>query len=100
MVLFWYSKLCSSMESFHIEAEQLRSIFQRDNYPVNITGQCVKKFLDKLYVPKQIVLTLPKKELLIFITFLGKFSMSLKNKFVQIYQQDIATMQCKSYFPV
>ena len=97
MVLFWYSKLCSSMESFHIEVEQLRSIFQRDNYPVNIIGQCVKKFLDKLYVPKQIVLTLPKKELLIFITFLGKFSMSLKNKFVQIYQQDIATVQCKNF---
>ena len=52
------------MENFHIEVELLRSIFKCNNYPVNIIDQCIKKFFDKLYVPKQIVPTVPKKEII------------------------------------
>ena len=48
-------RICSSMGNFHIEVELLRSIFKCNNYPVNIIDQCIKKFFDKLYVPKQIV---------------------------------------------
>ena len=51
------------MENFHIEVELLRSIFKCNNYPVNVIDQCIKNFLDKLYVPKQIVQTVPKNEL-------------------------------------
>ena len=65
-ILFQFFKICSSMENFHIEVELLRSIFKCNNYPVNIIDQCIKKFLDKLYVPKQIVPTVPKRELLTY----------------------------------
>ena len=66
------------MENFHIEAEFLGSIFKCNNYPVNLIDQCIKKFLEKLYVPKQIVPTVPKRELLVFLPFLGKFSLNLR----------------------
>ena len=59
-LLFQLFKICSSMENFHIEAEHLRSILKCNNCPVNITNQCIKKFLDKLWVPNQIILTVPK----------------------------------------
>ena len=49
--LLRFFKICSSMENIHIEVELLRSIFKCNNYPVNIIDQCIKKFLDKLYVP-------------------------------------------------
>ena len=52
-LLFRIFKICSSMENFHIEVELLRSIFKCNNYPVNIIDQCIKKFFDKFYVPKQ-----------------------------------------------
>ena len=58
-ILFWCFKFFSNIENFHIEVEHLRSILKRKNYPVNITDQCIKRFLDKLYVPKQIVPTAP-----------------------------------------
>ena len=58
-LLFWFFKTCSSMENFHIDVELLRSIFKCNNYPVNNIDQCIKKFFDKLYVPKQIVPTVP-----------------------------------------
>ena len=74
------SSICSSMENFHIEVEHLRSIFKCNNYPVNIIDKCITKFLDKLYVPKQIVLTVPKKELLVVLPFLGTFSLNLRKR--------------------
>ena len=36
--------------------------------------------MDKLYVPKQIVLTVPKKELLVVLPFLGTFSLNLRKR--------------------
>ena len=57
VLLFQSFKICSSMENVHIEVELLRSIFKCNNYHVNIIDQCIKKFFDKLYVPKQIVPT-------------------------------------------
>ena len=63
-LLFRFFKICSSIENFHIEVEHLGSIFKCNNYPVNIIDQCIKKFLDKLYVPKQIVLNCTTKQYL------------------------------------
>ena len=60
-LLFRFFKVCSSLENFHIEVEHLRSISKSNNYPVNIINQCIQKCLNKLYVPKQIVLTVPRK---------------------------------------
>ena len=56
----------------------MRSIFKCNNYPVNIIDQCIKKFLDKLYIPKHIVPAVSKMELLIVFPFSGKFSMNLR----------------------
>ena len=72
-LLFRFFKICSSMVNFHIEVEHLRSIFKCNNYPVNINYQCIKKFLDIWYIPKQIVPTVPKMELLVVFPFLGTF---------------------------
>ena len=60
-LLFRYFKICSNMENFHIEVEQLRCIFKYNNYPVNIFDQCIKNVLDKMCVPKQIVSTVHKR---------------------------------------
>ena len=70
------------MENFHVKVEQQRSILKCKNiiYPVNIIDQCIKKFLDKLYVPKQIVSTVPKKELLVVLPFSGTFHLKLRKR--------------------
>ena len=65
------------MESFHIEVERLRIIFKCNNYPINIIDQCIKKLLDKLNVPKQIVPTVTKTKLLVVFPFFWKFSLKL-----------------------
>ena len=52
-LLFRFFKICFIMKNVRIETEHLRSIFKYNNYHVSIIDQCIKKFLDKLYVPKQ-----------------------------------------------
>ena len=51
-LLFQFFKIYFKIENFHREIEYLRYIFKCNNYPVNIIDQYIKKFLNKLYVPK------------------------------------------------
>ena len=98
MLLLRFFKICSSMENFHIEIEHLRSIFKCNNYPVNIIDQCIKEFLDKLYVPKQIVPTVPKRELLVVLPFLGKFSLNLRKRLYKSVNQSLPQFNIKVIF--
>ena len=97
-LLFRFFKVCSSMENFRIEVEHLRSIFKCNSYPVNIIDQCIKKFLDKLYVPKQIVLTVPKKELLVVLPFLGTFSLNLRKRLYKAVSKSLTQCNIKVIF--
>ena len=66
-------KISSRVGCFRIELEQLKSIFKCSNY----NWPMYQKLLDQLYIPKQNVPTVPKKEFLIALPYLGKFSMKL-----------------------
>ena len=43
-LLFRCFTICSDMQSFHLEVEQLRQIFICNNYSVSLIDQCVKTF--------------------------------------------------------
>ena len=55
--------------------------------------QCIKTFLDKLCVSKQIVPVVPKKELLIDLLYFGKFLMGLSILLYKSVSKAITTMQ-------
>ena len=42
--------------NFHGEIETLKSIFKDNNYPQNFVNQFIKKFLNKLYFKKTLIL--------------------------------------------
>ena len=79
-LLLRFFKICSSTENFHTEVRLQRSIFKSNNYPVNIINQCITKFWDKLYIPKMIVPTIPKRELLVVLPYFGTFSLHLRKR--------------------
>ena len=97
-LLFHFFKICSSMENFYIEVELLRSISKCNNYTVNIIDQCIKKFLDKLFVPKQILPTVPKKELLVVLPYLGTFCLDLRNRFYKSFSKSLSQCSVKVIF--
>ena len=47
----------------------------------SIIDQCIKRFLDKLYVPKQIVPTVSKRELVVVLPLLGTFFLNLRKRY-------------------
>ena len=55
--LFCRFTVCSEMQSFHSEVDKFRQIFKCNNYPVTFIDQFVKTFLNKIFVPKIILIT-------------------------------------------
>ena len=47
-------RLCSSYEDFHQEIKITKSIFKHNNYPQNFVNQCIKRFLNKVFIKKDI----------------------------------------------
>ena len=62
ILLFCCFTICS-------EVEQLWQIFKCNNYPFGLIDQYAKTFLDKIYVPKRILINVPKKDVLIVLPF-------------------------------
>ena len=63
-----------------MDVEKLREILKKNSYPSDIIELSIKTFLNRLYIPKQVYLTAPKKELLKILPFLGTMSSNLKRK--------------------
>ena len=90
--------ICSDMQSFHLEVEQLRQTFKCNNYPVGLIDQCVKTFLNKIYVPKRILITVPKKYFLIVLPFLGQFSLNLRSRLYNCFNKMLPQCNIKVIF--
>ena len=72
--------ICSDYTLFHLDVEKLKEILKKNSYPSGIMEVSIRTFLNRLNVPKQVYLTVPKKELLIILLFLGTMSSNLKPK--------------------
>ena len=98
MLLFRFFKIYSSMENVHIEVKHLRSILKCNNCHVDIIDQCTKTFLDKLYVSKQVVPTVPKGEFFIVLPFLGEFSLNLRKRLCKSVSKSLLQCNIKVIF--
>ena len=86
------------MENFHVEVELLATVFKCNNYSVNIIDRSIKKVLDKLYVPRQIVLTVPKKKLLVVLPYLGTFYLNLRKCLYKLVSKSLPQCNIKVNF--
>jgi len=64
----------------HKFIEFLKDIFRKNLFPENFTDRCIKTFLDKIFIVKDAVPTVPQKEIRICLPFLGKQSLQLRTK--------------------
>jgi len=74
-----------------------RNIYTRI-YPSGVIEQCIKTFLNNLYVPKKVYLTAPKKEVFIILPYLGTTSSNLKRKLHSIFAKLIPPCNLKIIF--
>ena len=88
-LLFRYFSICSSYALFHLEVVKFKEIFLRNGYPSSFIDQCIRKFLDKIFIKKIRVQTAPKKEFLIVMPFLGSLSGKIEKRIRSLIQKMI-----------
>ena len=83
-------KLCSNFELFHQKIEILKNILKKNGYLINFTNFCIKKYLDNLYVKKEVYLLAPKMQLTCVLPFLGKKSLQLRSRLVNSVKKTVS----------
>ena len=74
-LLFRCLSLCSDFIEFHHETDKLKSLLNKNSYPCDLVDKCIKEFLNKILAPKPVVSTVPKKNLVTALPYLGKLSL-------------------------
>ena len=91
-------KLCSNFEHFHQEIDKLKNIFENNGYPKSFVDFCIKKYLDKVFIKKEVILKASKKELICVLPFLGKRSMQLRTRLVNSIESNLKFCKLKVIF--
>ena len=97
-------RLCSSYEYFHREIETLKSIFKHNNYPPppppppNFVNHCIKKFLNKLFIKKDLNFMVSKRELTFVLPYLGKLSIDLRTRLRRTIERNLPYYKLKIIF--
>ena len=91
--------ICSDYKILHDEISKLKTIWQKNKFPLHFIDRCIKQFFNKLLVKKKAKKDNPqKKELSITLTFLGKQSLELKKKLLGIFHQYAPSVKLKFLF--
>ena len=88
-LLFRCFSLCSDFIKFHHEIDKLKSILYRNSYPRDLVDKCIKEFLYKILAPKPVVSTVPKKNLVIGLPYLGKLSLQIRTRINRIMKNKL-----------
>ena len=79
-LLLWTFSIVSDFSRFHSEVCHLKEILKRNAFPIKLIDSCIKNFLSIGLTEKPVTLTAAKKDLLIVLPFLGKWSLDLKTR--------------------
>ena len=90
--------LSSSFMKFHVEMKNLRNILLRNGYPSRIIERCLQSFLNKLYSRKEVLLTVPRKEVLLVLPFLGKVSLQVRTRLERLFAKHIPCCKLRIIF--
>ena len=58
----------------------MKSILYKNSYSRDLVDKWIKYFLDKILAPKTIVSTVPKKDFVIVLPYLGKLSLQISTR--------------------
>ena len=77
--------ICSDFASFYQEILFLKSVWQKNSFPLFFIDKYVNKFLDKLFIKKKKVKdSSTKKEKTVSLEFLGKISLQVMRQLIEI----------------
>ena len=93
-------RLSSNCQKFHWEIETLKSVLKHNSYPHNLVNLCIKKFLNKLFILRDLNFTVPKRELICvcILPYLGEASLDLRTKLRQTIERNLPFHKLKIIF--
>ena len=74
----------------------MKSILKHNSYPHKILNHCIKNFLNKLFVQRDLNFTVPKKELI--WSYLGKASLDLRTRLRRTIERNLPFCKLKIIF--
>ena len=87
-LLYRVFTICSGFGKLHDEITFLKTIWQKNDFPLYFIDRCVKKVLDKLLIKKSAhkIASSNKKEVILPLIFIGKQSSQIKKKIMNIFR--------------
>ena len=90
-ILYRYFSTCSSFKLFHLEVLEFKKIFLRNGFLLKIIDASIGKFLKKIFAEKILVHTVPKREYMIILPYLGPLSNKIHKRIKNVFQTVIPT---------
>ena len=81
--------ICCDFKTFHFEIDHLKTILMKNNYPPKLIDPCIKSFLNKFYTPKVIVHNVPKRNVFVKLSFLGRTSFQIRKKLQKLFSDKL-----------
>ena len=79
--------ICSSYLQIHEDIIHLKSVWQKNSFPLFFIDKCIHKFLNKLFIKRiRDSNTSQKKEITISLEYLGKISLLAKKQLTNIFR--------------
>ena len=88
-ILFRYFSICSSFQLFHLEVVEFKKIFLKNGYSLKFIDTCLQKFLNKIFVKKILIDTVPKRDYRIVLPYLGPLSDTIQRRIRNIFREFI-----------
>ena len=94
-LLFRCFLICSDYILFHLKVESFTEILKKYSYPSRVIDQSLKSFLNKPHVPKNVILTVPKKEVFMVLPCLETMSYNSKQKLRTCFKNSLPQCNIK-----
>ena len=90
--------ISSSYGSLHEEVKNLKKIFAKNGYPSRFVDRCIFNFFNKVYEKRTPVTTVPKKEFMLVLPFLGTTSLKIRNTIIRSFREFVPFSSLKIIF--
>ena len=96
-LLFRCFNLCWDFVKLHHEINILKGILYKNSYPRDFVDKCIKQFLDRVLTWKVVVSTVPKKDLIIVLPYLGKLLLQIPTRINRVMRNKSPTAISELY---
>ena len=72
----------------------------KNSYPGDFVDKCIKEFLDRVLTRKVVVSTVPKKDLMIVLPYLGKLSLQIRTRINRVMRNKLPHCNLRIVFQI